>query len=121
MFVLLFQDIFLMFHLFFKMYQSFSRFYSAGWNPADPNQLKVSRALTLEVEGQVLGSIRTLKHQRLLDLLHQLVEEVLPGGVLVQQAAGPVLVSEPGREQQASVRRWNRSSGIRVEMFSSIT
>lgn len=53
---------------------------------------------TLGAEGQVLGPIRTLKNRGLLDLLHHLVEEVLPGDVVMQQGAGvrgPLVVSEP--------------------------
>lgn len=69
-------------------------------------------APTLRVEREVLGSIWTLKHQRLLDLLHELLEEVVPGSVFMQQAAGahgPLAVFKPAQEQEASVRRWSGS------------
>lgn len=78
----------------------------------------------MRVEGEVLGSIRTLKDQRVLDLLGQLVEEVVPGGVLVQQAAGvpaPLALLKPAQEQGARVRRWNRSRPTTAEVFLSVT
>lgn len=73
-------------------------------------------APTLRVESEVLGSIGTLKHQRLLDLLHQLREEVLPGGVLVQQAAGvrgPLAVLKPAQDQEAGGQEAGTEAGGR--------
>lgn len=55
---------------------------------------------TLAVQRQVFGSVGTLKHHRVLDLLHQQLQEVLPGCVAVLEAAGKcglLVVSEPGR------------------------
>lgn len=43
---------------------------------------------TLGIQRQVLGPIWTLKHHRVLDLLHQQLQEVLPGCVAVLEAAG---------------------------------
>lgn len=42
----------------------------------------------LGIQSQVLGSIWTLKHLRILDLLHQQLQEVLPGRVPAQEDAG---------------------------------
>lgn len=55
---------------------------------------------TLGVQCQVFRSIWTLKHHRVLDLLHQQLQEVLLGHVAVLEAAGkrsPSLFFEPGR------------------------
>lgn len=43
---------------------------------------------TLGVQRQVFGSAWTLKKHRVLDLLHQQLQEVLPGCVAVLEAAG---------------------------------
>lgn len=67
---------------------------------------------TLRVEREVLGPIRTFKDRKLLDLLQQLLEEVVPGGVRVQQAAGehgPPAVFKPAQEQEASVSRYHQN------------
>lgn len=46
------------------------------------------RFCTLSIQCKVFGSIWTLKHHTVLDLLHQQLQEVLPDGVTVQGAAG---------------------------------
>lgn len=59
---------------------------------------------TLGVQRQVFGSVWTLKHHRVLDLLHQQLQEVLPGCVAVLEAAGkrsPCVIFEPGQRQQS--------------------
>lgn len=56
---------------------------------------------TLGVQRQVFGAVRTLEHLGVLDLLHQLLQEVLPGRVSVQEAAGkrgPSVVCEPAQK-----------------------
>lgn len=61
--------------------------------------LQGPQALTLSVQSQVLGSTRTLKHHRVLDLLVQQLQEVLSGCVCVlHDAGGPSLlhIVEPG-------------------------
>lgn len=81
-------------------------------------------ARTLGVEREVFGSIGTLKHQRLLDLLHQLPQEVLPGSVLMQEAAGvqaPLAVLEPAQEREAAVRERNGSRRTKLQAVLSIT
>lgn len=47
-----------------------------------------SGLFTLGIQSQVFGSIWTLKHLRILNLLHQQLQEVLPGCVPAQEAAG---------------------------------
>lgn len=58
----------------------------------------MKESCTLGVQRQVFGAVWTLEHLRVLDLLHQLLQEVLPGCVSVQEAAGkcgPSVVCEP--------------------------
>lgn len=55
---------------------------------------------TLGVQCQILVSIWTLKHYRVLDLLNQQLQEELPGCVAVPETAGKcslLIVFEPGQ------------------------
>lgn len=61
------------------------------------------------VKCQVFGSVRTLKHHGVLDLLNQLLQEVLPGGVIIQEAAGkcgPLVVFEPAQRRNEDVCKY---------------
>lgn len=76
---------------------------------------------TLGVQSQVFGSLWTLKHHRVLDLLHQQLQEVLPGCVAVPEAAGKrslLVVFEPWRrfDEKEHVKHGDLKTG-RFSLF----